>query len=31
VRLRGATHYQAYLALFDTICGEALAWYAAHL
>jgi len=31
VRLRGATHYAAYLGLFDAICGEALAWYAAHL
>lgn len=31
VRLRGATHYQAYLALFNMISGEALAWYAAHL
>jgi hypothetical protein len=31
VRLRGATHYQAYLALFDGICGEALAWFTQHL
>ena len=31
VRLRGSTHYQAYVDLFDRIRDEALAWYAAHL